>query len=241
MFRNTLAFGGTLLVAAALVFLTPGASLAQRGGGFHGGVRGGFYGSGFHFGGYGGAYPGGYHVRPHYGNYHPGWYHHHPYYGAYHHGSHHYRPYYWGYGGYYPYSYTYYPYSAYSAYPSAGYSQYANPYQSWGSGSDSGYSSYSYQPAPLVTDAGTPIGVSAQVTVTVPANAKVWFDGTPTSSTGTVRQYTTPPLTPGRQYTYWARARWNENGREMNQLQPVEVTAGIQVNVTFPAPRWAGG
>jgi uncharacterized protein (TIGR03000 family) len=69
----------------------------------------------------------------------------------------------------------------------------------------------------------------------VPAGARVTFDGTPTTSTGSVREYQSPPLTPGTRYTYELRASWNENGREMTQAQEVEVRAGAHVNVHFPA------
>jgi uncharacterized protein (TIGR03000 family) len=122
------------------------------------------------------------------------------------------------------------------------------------------YSGYSYQPALIVPDGATPGGsipvsdqpssasafpaqpdTRAHVTVTVPANATVWFDGTATSDTGRVRQFVTPPLAAGEQSTHWVRARWNENGQEVNQLQPVELTAGAHMNVRFPAPPRTGG
>jgi len=108
-----------------------------------------------------------------------------------------YRPY-WGYYGSYPYYGS--PDNYYAYYDSS-------------SAYDPVYSGSSYQ--------------TALVTVTVPADAKVWFDSsTATSATGRVRQFVTPPLAAGRQYTYWVRARWNDNGQEVNQLQPVEVTPG---------------
>ena len=44
MFRKTLTFGGTLLVAAGLLFLTPGPSQAAPRGGGHGGGFGGGHG-----------------------------------------------------------------------------------------------------------------------------------------------------------------------------------------------------
>jgi uncharacterized protein (TIGR03000 family) len=178
---------------------------------------------GFRLGGYRYGFVGGYHYRPyHWGGYH-GW--HHPYYGW---GA--YYPNYGGYSSYYP--------NSYNTDPSYGYNPYDSSYPSSGSLTDPGAtgfypSGYSAFPAPSDS--------RALVTVIVPASAKVWFDGTATVSTGPVRQYSTPPLTPGRQYTYWARARWNENGREMNQLQPIDVTAGGHFHVRFPAPPSTGG
>jgi uncharacterized protein (TIGR03000 family) len=81
----------------------------------------------------------------------------------------------------------------------------------------------------------------AHVTLKVPADAKVWFDDTLTTSSGAVRQYNSPPLTPSSQYTYDIKASWNENGHEMTQTQRVEVSAGAHVNVDFPvSPKTAG-
>jgi uncharacterized protein (TIGR03000 family) len=77
---------------------------------------------------------------------------------------------------------------------------------------------------------------TANVTVNVPADAQVWFDDNATTSTGGVRQYVSPPLTPGKGYTYEVRARWIDNGKEVTQTQQVEVRAGANVRVTFPAP-----
>jgi uncharacterized protein (TIGR03000 family) len=80
----------------------------------------------------------------------------------------------------------------------------------------------------------TPVATTAHVTTSVPAGAEIWIDGTKTTSTGTVRQFQSPPLTPGQPYNYEIRARWSENGHEVTQTQKVEVTAGGHVNVTFP-------
>jgi uncharacterized protein (TIGR03000 family) len=80
----------------------------------------------------------------------------------------------------------------------------------------------------------------ANLTVTVPADAELWFDGTKTVSTGPVRLFHSPPLEPGRRYTYDIRARWQEDGRDVTQTQTVPVTAGADHNVSFPLPSAAG-
>jgi uncharacterized protein (TIGR03000 family) len=77
--------------------------------------------------------------------------------------------------------------------------------------------------------------VPAIVMVTVPTNAKVWFDDNPTMSTGTVRQYNTPPLQPGGSYTYTIRATWDVDGKPVSQTQAATVTPGESVRVVFPA------
>jgi uncharacterized protein (TIGR03000 family) len=231
MFRNTFAIGGTLLVAAALVLLTPGDSLAHRGGASVGGYRGGVYG-----GARVGGYRGGFYGIARVGGYRSGvvaGYHHPSYQGGYHGYQHHYPYHAWG--AYYPYSYGGYASSvpSYGDYAGPAYSY--DPYASY-------YTNYpSYATSGSPTDpygAATPLAPpenQAYVTVTVPAGATVWFDGAATTSAGPVRQYVTPPLAPGERSTYWVRARWSENGREVNQLQPVEVTAGGSFQVSFPA------
>jgi uncharacterized protein (TIGR03000 family) len=82
---------------------------------------------------------------------------------------------------------------------------------------------------------------SAHVTVSAPPDAAIWFDGTKTASTGSVREYQSPPLPPGNRYSYEVRARWNENGHEVTQTQKVEVTARAHVNVDFPLPPKTAG
>jgi uncharacterized protein (TIGR03000 family) len=54
------------------------------------------------------------------------------------------------------------------------------------------------------------------------------------TSTGSAREYQSPPLTPGSRYSYEIRAHWNENGQPVSQTQKVEVTAGGHIDVTFP-------
>jgi len=71
--------------------------------------------------------------------------------------------------------------------------------------------------------------------VHVPADAEIWLDGVKTQQTGTARRFESPALQPGGVYTYEVRARWTEQGRDMEQRQVVLVHAGDQVRVHFPA------
>jgi uncharacterized protein (TIGR03000 family) len=214
MFRKAVPFGAVLLLAGAAVLVTPGLAPAKGGGhggghfggGHFGGFRGGHFG-GAHFGGF----RGGFHYRPYYHNY--GYYR---------------RGYYPRYYGYYPNYYNYYPYY-YGGSDDPGY--YAGPaYQPDGENYTPGSapSTSSYQPAEAES--------KALVTVKVPADARLWFDGHPTTSTGAVRQFSSPALTPGRRYAYEVRARWKEHGREVTQTRQVVVTAGADVRVDFPLP-----
>jgi hypothetical protein len=124
------------------------------------------------------------------------------------------------YSGYSPY-YGYYP----NYYPSAGYVGSGSSFDSIDSYSSaaSGLDPYPYHnPAlqPDLRDSGSYGSVApnyqyggmvrdnniarpdarARITVTVPRNAEVWFDGSQTRATGTVRDYQSPPLAPGNRY-----------------------------------------
>jgi uncharacterized protein (TIGR03000 family) len=92
--------------------------------------------------------------------------------------------------------------------------------------------------APLAD--ATPVQVSgddtATITVTVPADAEVFFDGVETTETGTQRQFVTPPLTKGTKYSYTIRAVWTEDGRPVEKTHKVSFQAGSQVRVDLTSP-----
>jgi uncharacterized protein (TIGR03000 family) len=217
MFRKAFAFGGLLLLAGATALVTP--SLTQARGGGRGGGGGGHGSGGSHGGGHFGRGVHGGHVGDFRGGFHHEGFGHR--FGGY---------------GYYPYygGYTYDPYAhgqgdVMDDWAYYGSSEDATPYDS------GGYSSLTpsppgYQSAPPAADN------AAQVTLTVPPGARVSFGGAPTTSTGPVREYVSPALTPGKQYAYEVQARWNDNGQEVTQTQQVEVSAGAHVNVAFPRP-----
>jgi uncharacterized protein (TIGR03000 family) len=242
MFRTARTFGFVLLVTAAAFLGTPSVGQAQRGGGHGGGHGGGGHFGGGHFAGghFGGAHVGGYHSPIYHGGiYQRGLYH-----GGYGYGYGYRHPYYGYYGGYYPYYGGYYPY-----YGDYGNYNDAYPYaygDTLGTTVNPGYSDvtayYLGGDNPPSRPAATYQGSTyysrssetpAQLTVRVPADAKVSFNGTEMTTKGPVRMYESPPLGPG-QYTYEVRARWNENGREVSQTQVVGVGAGARVEVDFP-------
>jgi uncharacterized protein (TIGR03000 family) len=228
MFGKALTYGGVLFVTGAALLATPTIGQAQHGGGHGGGGHfgGGHIGGGGHFGGgrFGGGQLGGFRGGLHYGGY--------RHYG--------YRyPYYGYYGGYDPYYYSLYSDPLY-------YDTY--PYVGSSPGYDFGYSgSYgSVAPSYSYVD-GTPVAVTSQpdtiahITVNVPADARAWFNGKPTTTTGSVRQFESPPLTSGSQYSYEVRASWSENGQEVTQTQHVAVSPGARVHVDFPFPAGTAG
>jgi uncharacterized protein (TIGR03000 family) len=206
------------VTVVALLF-APG--VAQAGGGGHGG-GGGYHGG---YGGYGGYHgsSGGYHGS--YGGYHGGY----------------------GYGfgvgiylgGGYPYGYP----GGYLGYPpdpdAAPYLLPATP-----------LAVAPPVPGPTPLPAGQPGAgglppapdLTAHVAVTVPADAEVWFGQGKTRQGGVVRQFVSPELAPGREYTYEIKARWVEGGHEVVQTRQLVVSAGAwkAVDFTRPAPELVG-
>jgi uncharacterized protein (TIGR03000 family) len=67
--------------------------------------------------------------------------------------------------------------------------------------------------------------------VRLPANAKLDIEDTPTKSTGEVRTYRSPPLAPGKNYTYTLKATWKEGDKEVVRERSVAVHAGEVVRV----------
>ena len=91
------------------------------------------------------------------------------------------------------------------------------------------------RPQTVSTPAESPsTALPVHIEVRVPAGAEIWFDDEKTVQAGTVRLFVSPPLPPGRDYTYEVRARWREDGSEVTQSRRVTVRAGQQVSVTFP-------
>jgi uncharacterized protein (TIGR03000 family) len=60
----------------------------------------------------------------------------------------------------------------------------------------------------------------------LPEDALLWFDDYATRSKGMLRTFQSPPLTPGKHYSYRARIVWHENGEWVSQTQKLPVQAG---------------
>ena len=78
--------------------------------------------------------------------------------------------------------------------------------------------------------------VTAHVMVKVPADAEVWFGQGKTQQSGTMREFVSPALTPGQDFTYDIKARWTEGGQEVVQTRHVDVSAGAWKTVDFTKP-----
>lgn len=223
MFTRRFSALGLGAVAMAALLWTAMPAAAQRHGGGHGG---GYHGG--HVGGWGG----------HYGSHYGGW-------GRY--GG-------WGgfglglalgypsWGGYYGWGY---PSYSYYSYPSYGYynDYYIQPYvYGYPAYSYPSYDTYTYSnPAvPAATYEGaeessiTGASNTARLNIRVPdANAQVWIEGQKTNQQGMLRQFVSPPLDPDRNYTYHVTARWQQNGREVEQTKDFAVHAGDRLTVDF--------
>jgi uncharacterized protein (TIGR03000 family) len=128
---------------------------------------------------------------------------------------HHHNGFFFG-GAYYPYWWYNYD-SAYYSYPSAADASASAPEM---------YQAFYPPPQPSGN-------VPVLVRVWMPADAELWFNGTPASQKGTYREFMSPPLPPGKGYVYEVRARWIVGGQPVEQTRTVRVHAGDRVSVDF--------
>jgi uncharacterized protein (TIGR03000 family) len=77
------------------------------------------------------------------------------------------------------------------------------------------------------------INVPATIVVSLPADARLIVDGTPTTSTSARRTLTTPVLENGSTYVYTMQAEITREGRVQTQTQQVTVRGGATSNVVF--------
>jgi len=88
-------------------------------------------------------------------------------------------------------------------------------------------------PAPTVNSAATTPDNASRLEVAVPADAKINIEGVDTAQSGTQREFVSPPLVPGKEYSYQIKVRWTENGKEMTRTHRVAVHAGDVINLAF--------
>jgi uncharacterized protein (TIGR03000 family) len=77
----------------------------------------------------------------------------------------------------------------------------------------------------------------AHIWLRVPADATVWVDGNKTQQTGEARHFLSPPLTPGKNYTYQLRVRWTKDGKPLEQDRDIDVRAGSHVRLDLTRPQ----
>jgi uncharacterized protein (TIGR03000 family) len=74
---------------------------------------------------------------------------------------------------------------------------------------------------------------TADLVVQIPPGVRLLIEGEPTKQTGATRYFETPPLEPGRVYTYTLRAEMPFSGSTVPDTRRVPVRAGQTVTVQF--------
>jgi uncharacterized protein (TIGR03000 family) len=136
-------------------------------------------------------------------------------------------------------------------YGGGGYS-YGNAPGGYGYATFPDYAPYTGAPGTIVTSPtnptyGTPQMIrpegmaenatSAQLSVKLPASAQLAIDGRPTTSTGESRQFVTPPLEQGKDFTYVLTGKMTREGKEVRAEKKVTVRAGRNTEVTLEFSR----
>src|SRR4051794_33711706 len=86
----------------------------------------------------------------------------------------------------------------------------------------------------LLIESGSVCGQEARtakpaiIRVRVPTQAQVLLDGEKTTQTGADRRFESPPLPPGKSFTYSVRAMWKEGGKEVVRKAEAVVRAGME-------------
>src|SRR5262249_40372223 len=74
---------------------------------------------------------------------------------------------------------------------------------------------------------------AVQITVHVPAGARLWFDGHETTQTGAERVFASPPLEPGRDFAYDVRAQWRDGEKMVERTRRLAVRAGDRIDLNL--------
>jgi uncharacterized protein (TIGR03000 family) len=138
--------------------------------------------------------------------------------------------------------YPWYAYYDFSASPYVGWEQ-SGGVAGYGYHGPAGYYNYPLgQAAPTIGGPAThaaPVAAPAaegQVSVTLPADAKLLFNGTAAPGSGAVRTFRVPALQPGQAYRYELTAEVVRDGRSERVTESVIVRAGETAKVTLAAP-----
>jgi uncharacterized protein (TIGR03000 family) len=84
--------------------------------------------------------------------------------------------------------------------------------------------------------AAAPEGAPANINVSLPADATLTIDGSPTKSTSANRWFVTPPLPEGKSFTYTLKADFVREGKTITVQQKVSVRAGGVSVVSLDVP-----
>jgi uncharacterized protein (TIGR03000 family) len=92
---------------------------------------------------------------------------------------------------------------------------------------------------PPVQSTPPPPDNAAHLQLVVPQNAEVLFNGDPTTQTGTIREFVSPPLTPGKLFDYTITVRYpGADGNTVTDRRVIHVRANdwFRIDFTRPAP-----
>jgi uncharacterized protein (TIGR03000 family) len=87
--------------------------------------------------------------------------------------------------------------------------------------------------APMTKPAGSDAPPGANLKFKVPADTKLYVDGTLAPGSGAERSFYTPPLERGKKFYYEVEAKVVVNGKEVVESKKVIVEAGVTVNEEF--------
>jgi len=87
---------------------------------------------------------------------------------------------------------------------------------------------------------GEEAAAAATITVSLPADAKLFVDDYATTSTSSTRTFVSPPLTPGKDYTYTLKAEIMRDGEKRTVTERVPVRAGQDSTVALDVSRFTG-
>jgi uncharacterized protein (TIGR03000 family) len=98
------------------------------------------------------------------------------------------------------------------------------------------YAFYPPQDSTGIVQASAAEGAAGMVVLYVPANAQVWWGGTPTTTAGVERRFATPPL-PAQGGVETFQAQWvDANGQTHNETRQIQVMPGQTVALDFRQP-----
>jgi uncharacterized protein (TIGR03000 family) len=83
---------------------------------------------------------------------------------------------------------------------------------------------------------GTSSLAPATIVVTLPSDAKLTVDDSPTTSTSGVRVFASPALPRGKEFSYTLKAEITRDGQTVSDTKRVIVRAGEEARVTFTLP-----
>jgi uncharacterized protein (TIGR03000 family) len=88
---------------------------------------------------------------------------------------------------------------------------------------------------PQAETAGGARDRTAQINVSAPADAEIWFNDAKTTQKGNERLFVSPPLTAKENYYYEMKIKWTKDGKVVEQNRRVTVHAGDVINLDFNA------